>query len=567
MTNQNEHSEALFESLQETKQKKKQKRKRTIVTILAVVAVVLIAGVLILRAAVTARFGGSDAEVLSYEAARTTISTTVSGSGALAGVDMESIVLPAGVEVTEVTVRNGASVAKGDVLATVNMTTVLSTLAALQEELDAIDEEIGAAEGDKVGTTVRAGVSGRVKAIYAEKGEEIAACMVDHGALAIISLDGYMAVEIESEALKAGDTVSVTLANGNAVSGTVETAVNGKAVVLVTDNGPAMDETVTVADSEGNALGSGQLYVHNPLSVTAVAGAVSTINVSENAWVSAATTVFTLKNTDYSANYDTLLRERTELEEVLLQLLRIYRDGAVLAQYDGMVSSVDFTEYVEDTDTALVSLYPNERMSVTISVDEADIMSLELGQQAEVTVSSVSDSAFSGTVTEISKAADTSSGVTRYSATVELDYSEGMLVGMSAKVVVKIEGVENAIVVPVEAVHQTSAISFVYTSYNEKTGQYGDMVEVTTGLSNDNYVEIIRGLEEGDTVYYTEAADDFFSMMGGFSGMSGMPNMGGNGMSDFGGGGMPNMGGSGRPDFSGGGMPSGGMPSGMGRGG
>lgn len=564
MNQQNEHSEALFEQLNKSKLENLQKKKRRMVMILLIAAAVLIAAVLLLRSAVTNRFADFDVEVLSYEAARSTISTTVSGTGMLSGVDMESISFPSGVEITEVTVRNGQSVAEGDVLATVNMTTVINTLSSLQDELDALDEEIGEAEGDKVSSTVKAGVSGRIKAVYAANGDDIAAVMVEKGALAVISLDGYMACDIASETLSAGDKVVVTREDGSTLSGKIESAVNGTAVVLVTDNGTAIGEEVTISDSEGNGLGTAKLYVHNPLSVTAVAGTVSSVNVKENAKVSSYTTMFNLKNTSYSANYDSLLRERGELEEEMLELLQVYRDGAVLAPFDGVVSSVDYVDpddetYDAEADVALVSLYPNERMSITISVDEADILSLEQGQEASVTVSSVSDSTFSGTVTEVSKEADTSSGVTQYSAEVEMDYQNGMLIGMTAEVVVSIEGVENTIIIPVDALHQTSNISYVYTSYDEKTQQYGDMVEVTTGLSNDNYVEIISGLEEGDVVYYTESADDFFSMMGGMnfgggSSVSAMPSGGGN---------MP----SGDRMPSGGFDRSGSMPDGRGMGG
>ena len=567
MNQQNEHSEALFEQLNKSKQEHKQKKKRRIITVLAIVAVVLIAAVVILRSVVTSRFNSSDVEVLSYEAARSTISTTVSGTGMLSGVGMESIVLPNGVEVTEVLVRNGRSVSKGDVLATVNMTTVISTLSALQDELAALDEEIGDAEGDKVSGTVKAGVSGRIKAVNAKNGDDVASVMVEHGALAIISLDGYMACEIASDTLAAGDTVTVARADGATLSGKVESAVNGTAVILVTDNGTAIDEEVTVTDAEGNQLGAAKLYVHNPLSVTAVAGTVSSVNAKENAKVSAYSTLFNLKNTSYSANYETLLRERADLEEAVLELLQVYRDGAVVAAFDGSISSVDYVDpddeaYDETADVAVVSLYPNEKMSITVSVDEADILSLEQGQSASITVKSISDSSFVGTVTEVNKEADTSSGVAQYSAEVELDYQSGMLIGMTAEVVVSIQGVENAIVIPADALHQTSDISYVYTSYDKKSGQYGGMVEVVTGLSNDNYVEIISGLEEGDVVYYTESADDFFSMMGGMSFGGGMPS------GDFGGGGgMPSG------NFGGGGMPSGnfggggGMPGGRGMGG
>ena len=96
-----------------------------------------------------------------------------------------------------------------------------------------------------------------------------------------------------------------------------------------------------------------------------------------------------------------------------------------------------------------------------------------------------------------------------------------MLAGMSADVNIQIQGVENAVLVPVDAVHQTSAISYVYTSYDEETQEYSGMVEVTTGLWGDKYVEITSGLAEGDVVYYTEA-QTFSFMFGGMGNMSGM---------------------------------------------
>ena len=563
MNEQNEHSEALFEQLNKSKQEYNQKKKRRIITVAVIIAAALIAAVMILRGIVTNRFNNSDVEVLSYEAVRSTISTTVSGTGMLSGVGLEAIVLPNGVEVTEVLVRNGRSVSEGDVLATVNMTTVISTLSALQEELDALDEEIGDAEGDKVSGTVKAGVSGRVKAVYAKSGDDVASVMVENGALAVISLDGYMACDLASDTLAAGDTVSVLREDGSALNGVVKSAVNGNAVILVTDNGTAIDEVVTVTNTEGNQLGSGTLYVHNPLAVTAVAGTVSSVNVKENAKVSSYSTLFNLKDTSYSANYETLLRERSKLEESMLELLQVVQDGAVIAAFDGIISSVDYVDpddeaYDETADVAVVSVYPSEKMSLTVSVDEADILSLEQGQNASVTVKSISDSTFMGTVTEVNKEADTSSGVAQYSAEVELDYREGMLIGMTAEVVINIQGVENAIIIPADALHQTSDISYVYTSYDEKTQQYGGMTEVVTGLSNDNYVEIISGLQEGDIVYYTETQDSFFGMMGGMNFGGGMQ-MGDRSSGDFSVGRPSGDFGGGRPsgDFGGGGMPSG----------
>ena len=109
-----------------------------------------------------------------------------------------------------------------------------------------------------------------------------------------------------------------------------------------------------------------------------------------------------------------------------------------------------------------------------------------------------------------------------------------MLPGMTADVDVKIEGNENALIIPVEALHQTSAGSFVYTAFDKETQQYGGRVDVVPGMQNDQFAEILSGLQEGDTVYYTKQENIFAyfaSMMGG-----GMPG-GGRGPSGMGPGG------------------------------
>ena len=538
--------DALFETLGQNKKRKKRKILITVGSVVLVAALALTVTVVGLQKRVRENFGRSGTEVLSYEASIGTISTTVSGSGTLAEVDLEELTVPEGVEVKEIQVEQDDVLAKGDLLATVDMASVLSAMSAVQDELEVLGDKISDASGDKVSSTVKAGVSGRVKMIYAQKNESVISCMAEHGALALVSLDGYMALDLETDTLAVGDKVKVVRENGAEIGGTVETVLGGKVTILVTDNGPKYDEEVKVLDTEGRELGAGKLYVHSPLAVTGYAGTISAVKVSENAKVSASTSLFQLKDTATSANYDTLLRNRSELEEELMELLTIYRDGAVLAPFDGKVSTVDHSD---EATTSLVTMTPNTQMSVTISIDETDILALELGQEADITVSSVRDIPFTGTVTEISKVATTSSGVSYYSAVVTLDKDEKMLPGMSADVDVKIEGVDDAILIPVDALRQTSAIYYVYTSYDEETETYGGMVEVTIGMQNNKFVVIESGLNVGDKVYYTESRsmNNFFGMMGG---MSGMPNMGG--MS-----GMPDMSGG----FSGG---SGGFPGGSG---
>ena len=535
MGNEHERSEELFDTLSKNKKLKKRKLLRTVISIIIVIALILIGVVVRLRNRVDDKFAITAANVLEYQVTTGTIHSLVSGSGTLAQVDLEALTVPAGVEIDEVIAERNDAVKVGDLLATVDMSTVMTALADVQAQLDALDEQIAAAKGDQVNSYLSAGISGRVKQIFAEENMDVAACMAQHGALAVLSLDGYMALDIETDSLTKGDTVTVIREDGSELKGDVDMAGHGKATILVTDNGPTYGETVTVKTEDGTEIGSGELYIHSPLGITGYAGTISMVNVKENTTVYSATTLFTLKNTSFTANYDTLLRQRGELEEELLCLLTIYRDGAILSPMDGVISSVEYgaeesasalyaglpsslsgslsgalptTEAEEDS--ALLTIYPDISMSITIGIDEADILNLQVGQEAKVTVSSVSDETFFGTVTEINKDADISTGVTQYSAEILIDKANGMLPGMTASVDITIEGVENAMIIPVDALHQTSATHFVYTGYNSETQEYMGMQEVTIGMQNNDYVEILSGLNIGDTIYYTEKFDNFF---------------------------------------------------------
>ena len=524
--------DALFETLGKNKKRKRRRIIRTVVSIVLILVLSLVLGVTVLQRRVQEEFASLDLDILSYEVTTGTISTVVSGSGTLQNVDTEAVTIPTGVELTEILVSYGDAVQTGDLIATVDMGTVRTAMAELQTSIEDLDDQISDAEGDKVSTYIKAGVPGRVKIIHAQAGVNVADTMVEHGAVAVLSLDGYMAVDIETDALSIGDAVTVIRNDGKEVSGTVEYAAGGKATVLMTDNGPEYNEEVSVQTEDGNQIGSGRLYIHNPLAVTGYAGTVSWANVKENQKVYASSVLFVLTNRETSANYDALLRTRQETENNLLELLKIQRSGGITAPISGSIYSVSDINTEELTEVAIIS--PDVSMSVTITVDESDILSLSVGQAAGITVSSVSDDTLSGTVTEIDKSGLAES----YTAVITLDKIAGMLPGMTASVDVRIEGVDNAIIIPVDALNRTSTGAYVYTSYDEQTQQYGGKVDVITGLSNNNYVEIKSGLNIGDTVYYTEQ-QTFGNMFGNRGGMGNTA--GGNG--SFGGGNMPDMGG------------------------
>lgn len=517
MEKPNEQDDILFEQLKKAKRRKRRKVVITVLVLLLLAGAGIVTAVTVLRNRVRTQFAAATAEVLSYEAERGRISTTVSGSGSLSYPDSEDITVPGGVEVEEILVRPGDTLNEGDTIAAVDVNSVMTALADVQSQLEDLDDQINDAKNDTVSTYMTSAVTGRVKCIYAQEGDNVVDVMTEHGALAILSLDGLMTVTIDAQ-LTPGDSVTVE-SQEKTYAGTVESCLAGKSVVSLTDNGPVYQAEARVLDGEGNTLGTGTLAIRNPLSVTGYAGTISYVNVRENSQIWAGGSLFTLTNTGYTANYDTLLRTRAETEKTLNELIGLLRTGSVTAPFSGIVTQTN-----TDTDSTAVQtiavLAADEEVCVSISVDETDILSLELGQTAQVTIKSVSEDSFTGTVTEISKVGTSSSGVTQYSAVVTLEKQPKMLSGMTASVDIQIQGVDDVVLIPVDALHQTRDMSYVFTSYDEELKEYGGMVEVVTGASNSSYVEIVSGLNPGDTVYYTEkAANNFFSMM---------PNMGGN---------------------------------------
>ena len=512
-----QRDDALFEQLGKNKKRRRRRVLITVLTVILAVALILTGLVIYLRRTVRQRFSSDTNQVLPYQVKTGTLSTVVSGSGTLEEDDLEAITVPEGVEVTEVLVKAGDTVAAGQILATVDTASVHTALASAQSALESLDKQISSAESDKVSSSVTTRVAGRVKRILGKVDQTVADCMTENGALAVLSLDGFMAVTLRTEALAPGDEVTVILEDGSELAGTVDQAAAGYATVLVTDDGPRFDEAVTVT-REGTPIGSGKLYIHEPLSITGYAGTISAVRVSENQRLYKGSALFTLTDTSTTVAYDSLLRSRQEQEETLLELLELRRFGGVTAPFAGSIYTEDYDELLAPA--AVVTLSPDEKMTVTLTVDEADILSLELGQEAEITLSSLGDDPFPGTVTELDR-----TGVSGYyTAVVTLDKTADMLPGMTASVSIRISGVENAVLIPIEALQQTRSRSFVYTSYDEETKTFGGEVDVTVGLTGSSEVEILSGLNPGQTVYYTKELTifDFFANagmpMGGMSG-------------------------------------------------
>lgn len=204
-----------------------------------------------------------------------------------------------------------------------------------------------------------------------------------------------------------------------------------------------------------------------------------------------------------------------------------------------------------NSNNTLCIIYDLSYLQMTLNIDELDIDNVEVGQVVNITSDAKEGQTFTGVVTKVSVVGTTSGGTTTYPVTVRIDDTEGLRPGMNVDAEIVLSSADGVLAIPSMAVNRGNTVLITSDSPSavnalEQEAPEGYVyVQVTTGVSDDSYIEITSGLQEGDTVAYLRAASsESGSMM-----MGGMPgNMGGD---------MP----------SGGGMPSGGRPGGGGPGG
>ena len=210
-------------------------------------------------------------KVVQAEAANEQISRVFLSGGTLTEEDAVTVSLPGEIKVKSFAVSNGDSVQAGDLIATVEKSSVISSIRSIQEVMTELDEALADSSDDN-DDEVTASAAGKVKLLYAETGTPVADTMAGHGALMVLSLDGLMSAQIPAEGLSVGDGVTVRLPDGSEEAGRVETVRDDTATVTLSDETAQYGDEVTVLDADGKTLGTAALMIHNALKITGYQG-------------------------------------------------------------------------------------------------------------------------------------------------------------------------------------------------------------------------------------------------------------------------------------------------------
>ena len=188
------------------------------------------------------------------------------------------------------------------------------------------------------------------------------------------------------------------------------------------------------------------------------------------------------------------------------KLLRLSNGETVTADFDGRVNVLSVAEgdsvLVGDT---LVQIADFSHLRVTFRIDEYDISDVAVGQACTVTVTAL-EKKYESSIAAIDYISASTGNVAYYSATAYVDVDNDALPGMQVTVSIPQEEAKDVVILKVDALSfDNTNQAFVYMK--NEAGEL-TQVNVTTGVSNGNYIEITSGLSDGDEVYVEAKAEE-----------------------------------------------------------
>ncbi|MCD7791901.1 MAG: efflux RND transporter periplasmic adaptor subunit [Oscillospiraceae bacterium] len=542
------------------KPKKKRKLKKWII-ILVIVVVIIIAAVV----GFSVMRRGNNTEVATAYTESTVeyrdITSEITGSGTLEAANSYTVTTLVEGEILTADFEEGDEVEEDQLLYTIDSSDTESSIERAEISLSQAQRNYSDAVENVSDLNVKSTISGQVVELFVDVGDD-----VNNGqTIATVRDTSVMTLKVnfpsdDCESFYVGQSATVTLdSTFETLTGTVtkisgvDTVLSGNRIVhtvTIEVYNPGGISTTQSATATINGVGSsdsGTFEYGDEATITAkVSGTVSSIVADEGDSVSSGGTIIVMTSSDLSEQV-TSASESVRTAQLSLDSANDTLDNySFTAPISGTIIDKNYEagENVESGDTLCV-IYDLSYLTMTLSVDELDVSSIAVGQSVEITADAVEGVTYSGVVTKVSVAGTASGGVTTYPVTIRIDETDGLLPGMTVDATITLESAENVLAVPASALQRGNTVLLTADSPSAAGGEANESgyvtVEVTTGVSSDDYIEITSGLQEGDVVVYIPTSDsssNMFGMMGGGM-MGGGMDMGG------GGGGMPGGGGMG----------------------
>lgn len=528
-----------------------------------------------------ARRASADAEKANTATVtKGTLTSELSSSGTISPKNTYNITSLVEGEVITADFEEGDQVVKGQILYQIDVSSMESELTSANNSLERANNSYTEAQqdyqdalNDYSGNTYKSTRTGFIQTLNIQVGDKVGS----NTELATVYNDQTMKMKVpflsgEAAAIGVGSQALVTLADtGEQLTGVVTAVSNmdevldgGRLVRYVTmevanPGGLTTAHSGTVAIGEFTSAREGSF---EPMTNTTMKADIASnveveaLLVHEGDYVTVGTPIFQMKSKDAEKIIQTYkdamdsAQERVESAQSKVDSTQdSYENYTISAPISGQVitKSIKAGDNISKSSsgsTTMAVIYDLSEVTFSMSVDELDVRNVKVGQKVEVTADAIEGQTFSGTVTNISLESSQSNGVTNYPVTVTLDEVGDLLPGMNVDGKIILDEAADILMVPVDALMRGNRVYVKDESVTEAQGSVPAgfrAVDVETGLVNDEYVEIVSGLSEGETVYVSESSKNTVAMMmpmgGGGGGYSG--DRGGDHSGDRGGMGAP----------------------------
>lgn len=191
-----------------------------------------------------------------------------------------------------------------------------------------------------------------------------------------------------------------------------------------------------------------------------------------------------------------MARVGIEQAEAAVEMANLQLDEATIeAPFDGIIAELYITEGSSVGPAAPVVLEISDVVEMPVGIEESRIGQIEQGQSAALRVDAYPDQDFPAVVSSISPIADKSSHTFKVTIT-PVDEDRQLRSGMFANLGILVDEKQNTLLVPVDAITEDNGQPAVYVVKSN----IAQLRSVEIGLSNDGFVEILSGVEEGEMV-------------------------------------------------------------------
>ena len=245
---------------------------------------------------------------------------------------------------------------------------------------------------------------------------------------------------------------------------------------------------------------TGKKYVSAPTDVD-IAEARATYALAQASVVEAQNYLAALNGEDIPANATGT--NLTALEDAQLNLQSAEDDlngTRLVAPISGTIMSLDLVAGDTAGTSEVVTIADLSQPYLEVYLDETDWSNIVVGYDAEVTFDALPDQTFTGKVTQVDPGLYTSGNTSVVRGLVLLDDSQGKLnlpIGTTAAVDIIAGRADNAVLVPVDALRETSPGNYAVFVIENGTPKLR-VIEV--GIQDLFYAEVKSGLEAGDVV-------------------------------------------------------------------